>query len=251
MLSVATWNVNSLKARAAHVQRFLDSCAPDVLMIQEVKGAALAAGFTGYDSAAVLQKAYNGVAVFSRLPFEVVSKSVLEGDDQARYLEVALATGERLINIYAPNGNPADGPKFSYKIKWLEALTARVGALRAARVPLLVAGDFNIIPKDADCHDPAVWAGDALFRPESRAAWRAMRNTGMTDAFRVHTPGAEHYTFWDYQGGAWPQNRGVRIDHVLLAPALADRLASCEIDAEPRGWDTPSDHTPVIVKMDT
>ncbi|MBL3676237.1 MAG: exodeoxyribonuclease III [Alphaproteobacteria bacterium] len=251
-MTIATWNVNSLKARAAHVARFLEARAPDALLLQEVKGETLAAEFPGYESAATLQKAYNGVAVLARVPFTVVRARLDADDPQARYLEVALSTGERLINIYAPNGNPVGSEKFTYKLAWLKRLYHRVQHLREARVPFLIAGDFNIIPQDADCYDPRAWVGDALFQPESRAAYRALLHLGLTDALRARTPGGPGpYTFWSYRGGAWGANKGIRIDHALLAPALADRLVSCEVDAGPRGWDTPSDHTPLIVEIET
>lgn len=256
MLSIATWNVNSLKARAEHVQRFLDGHSPDVLMVQEVKSAQLLAQFDGYEAASKLQKAYSGVAIFSRKPFKVI-KDCLDGDQgQARYLEIELETGQRLINIYAPNGNPADedvltSEKFAYKMAWHARLQDRIETLRDARIPFLVGGDFNIIPDAIDCYDEERWEGDALFCPPTRDAWRRMINAGMIDAFRALDQNSMQYTFWDYRGNVFASNRGIRIDHFLLSPTLADNLQSCKIDKSPRGWEKPSDHTPVILEIKT
>jgi exodeoxyribonuclease III len=248
MLRLATWNVNSLAARAEHVTRFLAERAPDILCVQEVKGTAIPQAFEGYTVALVGQKAYNGVAVLSRVPMTVMAERLPgdDGDAQARYLEVD-AGGMRILNIYAPNGNPVGTDKFAYKLAWLERLRARAAELRAARTPFAILGDFNIIPEPADCHDPAAWADDALFQPESRAAFRALAHLGLTDPL-AGTAG--HYTFWGYRGGAWPANKGVRIDHALLSPSLADGLRACEVDTGPRGWERPSDHTPLLVEVE-
>lgn len=254
-MKIATWNVNSVRARLEHVKNWLAAAKPDVLMMQELKGLDFpAAEFEalGYGSAFVAQKAYNGVAVLSRHPVRTICEKLPggEGDDQARYLEVE-AGGIRLVNIYLPNGNPADSDKFPYKLAWMGRLRDRLAILREERVPFAVGGDFNVIPEPEDCYDPGAWAGDALFRPESRAAFRALLNLGLTDAFRVFNGEADQYTYWDYQGGAWPANKGIRIDHFLLSPALADRLKSCVIDAQPRGMEKASDHTPVIIDIET
>ena len=204
----------------------------------------------GYQSAAVPQKTYNGVATLSRHDIKVEMETLPgdKKDEQARYIEATI-NGLRIIGIYAPNGNPVDTDKFTYKLAWLDRLKERLKALHADEVPVIIGGDFNIIPEDRDCYDPKAWAGDALFRLESRQKLRALLNLGYTDAFRVHNRQAEQYTFWDYQGGAWPQNKGIRIDHFLLSPSVADRLVSCTIDTAPRGLDKASDHTPVIVEI--
>lgn len=253
VLKIASWNVNSIKARLPLVLRWLESAAPDVLMIQELKGIDFPADSfrsAGYESAAVVQKAYNGVAILSRSAIDVVLERLPgeESDDQARYLEAEIA-GFRCVNLYLPNGNPAPGEKFDYKLRWIERLRARLRVLREGRVPFLAAGDFNVIPEARDCHDPAAWEGDALFRPESRAGFRSLLHLGLTDAFRALHSGAGHYTFWDYQGRAWEAQKGIRIDHILLSPPLTDRLVSCTIDSAPRGWDQPSDHVPVIAEL--
>lgn len=252
-MKIATWNVNSIKVRGSAVQDWLKAHTVDVLMLQELKGENFPADdFTalGYHSAVVGQKTYNGVATLSRQPARVVLDR-LPGDDadeQARYLEVDI-NNLRLINIYLPNGNPAPGPKYDYKLGWMGRLYARLKTLREEAVPFLVGGDFNVIPEPRDCYDPKAWMNDALYLPETRAKFRALLNLGLTDAFRVHDSRAGQYSFWDYQAGCWPQNKGIRIDHFLLSPGLADRLQSCTIDKEPRGLDNPSDHTPVIVEL--
>ena len=252
-MRIASWNVNSIKARLDHVKTWLAAQRPDVLMMQELKGMEFPAGVfkdIGYESAFVPQKTYNGVAILSRHKIETVLTSLPgdKADEQARYLEATI-NGIRLVNIYLPNGNPVETEKFTYKLTWLDRLKARLAALRQEEVPVAVGGDFNVIPEDIDCYDPALWAADALFRPESRGKFRALLNLGYTDAFRVFNHAPRQYTFWDYQGGAWPANKGIRIDHFLLSPVLADRLVSCTIDAGPRALDKASDHTPVIIEL--
>ena len=252
-LKIAIWNVNSLKARQDHVLRWLATHNPDVLMVQELKALEIdTTPFTnaGYQTLYVGQKAYNGVAIFSREPATLILNKLPgdEADEQARYQEIDYQ-GLRLINIYAPNGNPVDSEKFTYKLEWMQRLYTRLAYLRRNDIPFIIGGDFNIIPAPLDCHDPAAWENDALFRLESRQSLRALLNLGLTDAFRVYNHAAGKYTFWDYQAGAWPQNKGIRIDHFLLSPVIADRLLNCTIDKEPRGLDKASDHTPVILEI--
>jgi exodeoxyribonuclease-3 len=139
--------------------------------------------------------------------------------------------------------------KFDYKINWMKRLFERLSELRAARIPFLIGGDFNVIPEDKDCYDPALWKGDALYHPDTIQQFRKLKNLGLTDALRVFNQDAETYTFWDYQAGAWPRNKGIRIDHFLTSPTITDRLISCTIDKTPRGWDTPSDHTPIVLEI--
>ncbi|MGB4057279.1 MAG: exodeoxyribonuclease III [Alphaproteobacteria bacterium] len=252
-MKIVSWNVNSLKARLEHVKKFLTTTAPDVLMLQELKGLDVPeADFNtlGYETLAVPQKAYNGVAILSRHPMRLLLDK-LPGDDtdeQARYLEVEI-NNLRLIDIYAPNGNPIDTEKYPYKLKWLDRLKTRLETLTNENIPFAIGGDFNIIPEDIDCFDPKIWKDDALFRIESRRKFRALLNLGLTDAFRARNPNTREYTFWDYQAGCWPQNKGIRIDHFLLSPSASDRLVSCIVDKTPRGWDKPSDHTPIIVEL--
>lgn len=252
-MKIAIWNVNSIKARAEHAVKWLATHKPDALMLQELKGLEFeATGFEalGYHAHFVGQKAYNGVAILTRKPATIILNK-LPGDDsdeQARYLEIDY-DGLRLINIYAPNGNPVDSEKFPYKLGWLARLRDRLAQLRRDDIAFAIGGDFNIIPEGRDCWDAKVWADDALFRLESRQAFRRIINLGLTDAFRVRNQSAEQYSFWDYQAGAWPQNKGIRIDHFLLSPTIADRLIDCTIDKEPRGWDKASDHTPVLLEI--
>lgn len=252
-MKIAIWNVNSIKSRLEHAGTWLGKNAPDALMIQELKGLEFPAEAfekIGYQSLFVGQKAYNGVAILTKGTASTIMNKLPgnDSDEQSRYLEVDY-NGIRLINIYAPNGNPVDSEKFPYKLEWLERLRQRLSALREEAIPFIIGGDFNIIPEERDCWDPKVWINDALFRIESRQAFRAIMNLGLTDAFRVRNQQSQQYTFWDYQAGAWPQNKGIRIDHFLLAPVLADKLVSCTIDKEPRGWDKASDHTPVIMEI--
>lgn len=248
-MKIATWNVNSIKARIDHVKNWLGNNQPDVLMIQELKGESFPSedfAAMGYNCDYVGQKAYNGVATLSKHPIETLGKTLPgdSGDEQARYLETRI-NGMRLINIYLPNGNPVDSEKYTYKLVWMDRLKNRISELRENADPFLVAGDFNVIPEAEDCYNPSAWAEDALYRLETRKKYRAIIHLGLTDAFRVFHRGPEHYTFWDYQAGAWPKNHGIRIDHLLLSPALADRLESCQIDKDPRGAEKASDHTPI------
>lgn len=251
-MKIATWNVNSIKARTSHAQRWLERVQPDVLCLQELKGLEFPHdAFGGYKIHAVGQKAYNGVAILSKSSFDVILEK-LPGDDadeQARYLEIQTADGLRLINIYLPNGNPWPGEKFDYKMRWMDRLYARLKELREAEIPFVITGDFNVIPEERDCWDPKIWINDALYRIETRQKFRALLNLGLTDAFRTLNQNDHQYTFWDYQAGSWQKDWGIRIDHFLLSPAVTDRLASCIIDKEPRGEDSPSDHTPVILTI--
>jgi exodeoxyribonuclease-3 len=205
----------------------------------------------GYQSAAVTQKAYNGVAVLSRQPIETMN-TTLDGDTEdshARFLEVII-DGIRVVNIYAPNGNPIGSDKFAYKLAWMDRLSLQMNAWCKADISTVVGGDFNVIPEDIDCHKPSSWMRDALFQPEPRARYRAMLALGYTDAFRSLHPGESgQFTFWDYFRQAFEHNRGIRIDHFLLSPSLATRLRACVIDKTPRQQERPSDHTPIILEL--
>lgn len=252
-MKIATWNVNSIKARLEHVRRWLTANPVDVLCLQELKGVEFPADVfseLGYTARAITQKTYNGVAILSKTPFKTILEKLPgdETDEQARYLEVEVG-GLRVINIYLPNGNPVDTEKYAYKLAWMDRLYARLTSLRDERVPFLVTGDFNVIPEDRDCFDPKLWAGDALFKIETRQKFRQILALGLTDAFRVFNAEPRQYTFWDYQAGCWPKNLGIRIDHFLTSPPVTDRLISCIIDTNPRGEDSPSDHTPVILEI--
>jgi exodeoxyribonuclease-3 len=259
-MKIATFNINGIKARASALPDWLDSAQPDVVLLQEIKSVDEAfprALFEdrGYNVETHGQKSFNGVAILSKLPLEDVTRG-LPGDDsdeQARWIE-ATVVGDRdavrLCGLYLPNGNPAPGPKYDYKLAWMARLEARAKALLAAETPFLMAGDYNIIPQAEDAANPQDWTEDALFRPDSRTAWRRLLNLGLTEAFRARTQGPGHYSFWDYQAGAWNRNMGIRIDHFLLSPTVADALRDCQIDKDVRGLEKPSDHVPVWVELD-
>jgi exodeoxyribonuclease-3 len=251
---IASWNVNSIRARAEHVRRWLERTNVDVLLLQELKGMEFPAAMfkdLGYQSASVTQKTYNGVAILSRAPIETVAKTLSgdELDSHARFLEVMI-DDIRLVNIYLPNGNPIGTDKFAYKLAWMDRLALQMQVWLASGIPTIVGGDFNVIPEDIDCHKPASWIHDALFQPEPRARYRAMLGSGYVDAFRSLHPGETgQFTFWDYFRRAFEYNRGIRIDHFLLSPGAAARLERCEIDKGPRAEEKPSDHTPISVEL--
>jgi exodeoxyribonuclease III len=256
-MKLATWNVNSIRQRAGHVRRWLERVQPDVLLLQEIKcetAAFPAADFAalGYQAAAHGQKAYNGVAVLSRLPFEVSHRALPglpEDDAQARYIE--LTVGDiTLIGIYLPNGNSGGDAGYAYKLAWMERLRERAQALLEQDANFAILGDFNVAPTDADYAPGALSPNDALIRPQTRAQYRALLWLGLTDAVRALHPNGPVWTFWDYQAGAWPRDMGLRIDHALLSPVLAERLAAAVPDRRERGEDQPSDHVPVLVTLD-
>ncbi|NNG05514.1 MAG: exodeoxyribonuclease III [Inquilinus sp.] len=255
MLRIATWNVNSIKARLPNVLDWLRTAAPDVALLQEIK--CEAAGFPqleiedlGYNVAVVGQKSYNGVALLSKRPMTVTAEALPgdPADEQARYIEAEI-DDLRVGGLYLPNGNPVDSPKYPYKLAWMARLRDHVAALLESEQPFLLGGDFNVIPAPEDCYDPAAWADDALFRLDTRRAYRSLLNLGLTEAYRAlhNDPGA--YSFWDYQRRAWELDNGIRIDHFLLSPQAADRLEACAIDRGPRGLPKASDHTPVVVTL--
>lgn len=258
-MKIATFNINGIKARVEALPRWLDEAQPDVVLLQEIKS--VDENFPreifeerGFNVETHGQKSFNGVAILSKLPLEDVSRG-LPGDDadeQARWIEATVVGKKalRLCGLYLPNGNPAPGPKYDYKLAWMERLYDRARALLATEEPALMAGDYNIIPQAEDAKRPEAWREDALFRPESRAAFRKILNLGFTEAFRATTQSAGHYSFWDYQAGAWNRNDGIRIDHFLLTPQAADLMRDCQIDAAVRGHEKPSDHVPVWVDLD-
>jgi exodeoxyribonuclease-3 len=259
-MKLATWNVNSIKARIDPAVAWLKQASPDVVCLQEIKctdDTFPKERFEeiGYNCAVHGQKTYNGVAILSKRPLEDVTPRLPggDGDDHARYLE-AIVPGEkgtvRVASIYAPNGNPIGTDKFTYKLKWLERLAVHAKALLLFEEPLALMGDFNVIPTPDDVYDPKAWLEDALYQPESRAALRKLEFLGLTDAFRECHAETHQYTFWDYQAGAWAKDHGIRIDHILLSPQGADRLKACGIDKAVRGGDRPSDHVPVWCELD-
>jgi exodeoxyribonuclease-3 len=253
-MKIASWNVNSIRARLDHVTSWLKQHQPDVLMVQELKAEefpALVFQAIGYESVAVTQRAYNGVAVLSRLPMETISTTLAgdEADSHARYLEMTIQ-GIRVVNIYLPNGNPVRSEKFLYKMAWMDRLINQMARWRQQGLPVVVGGDFNVIPEDIDCHKPSSWERDALFQPETRERYRALLSLGYVDVFRsLHPDQIGQFTYWDYFRQAFDHNRGIRIDHFLVSPDVAERLESCEIDRGPRALEKPSDHTPIIMQL--
>jgi len=258
-MRIATWNVNSLRQRLGHLETWLRQAEPDVVCLQEIKCVDEAFPTAeieamGYNVAVHGQKTFNGVAILSKRPFDDVTRG-LPGDPedvQARYIEAVIPSGEgvvRVASIYLPNGNPVGTEKYPYKLAWMDRLAAHARTLLALEEPLVLAGDYNVIPAARDVHDPELWAGDALFLPQTRARFQVLLNLGLVDALRACTDADGLYSFWDYQAGAWQKNNGIRIDHLLLSPQAADRLASCTIDTFTRAWEKPSDHVPVRLDL--
>ena len=251
MLKIATWNVNSIKARLPHVLDWLSEAAPDIALLQEIKTVdekfpELEIGDLGYNIAVHGQKSYNGVAILSKRPIDDIMRGLPgnEEDPQARYIEAEIA-GIRVASIYLPNGNPVESEKFPYKLSWIKHLAAHARRLLASEETVVLGGDYNIIPADGDVYDPEGWRDDALCQPQARAYFREILNSGYTEAFRTLHAETGLYSFWDYQKGRWPRDEGLRIDHLLLSPEAADRLDACEIDRAPRDKTKASDHTPV------
>ncbi|WP_183751270.1 exodeoxyribonuclease III [Pseudochelatococcus contaminans] len=259
-MRVATWNINSARLRVGHLTTFLQEAKPDVLCLQEIKCVddAFPVGdieALGYNVAVHGQKTFNGVAILSRLPLEDVTRGLPgdDGDEQARYIEavVSVAGGVvRVASIYLPNGNPPDTEKYTYKLAWMDRLIAHARGLLELEEPLVLAGDYNVIPEARDAARPELWTGDALFLPQTRSKFRALLNLGLTEALRACDDQPGVYTFWDYQAGAWQKNNGIRIDHLILSPQAADKLRSTEVHKHLRGLEKPSDHVPVSIDLD-
>jgi len=259
-MKIATWNVNGVKARLVSALTYLRQESPEIICLQEIKSLdenfpAEAFEDLGYNVATHGQKGFNGVAILSKQPLEDVTPHLPgdEKDEQARYIEATVsvpAGALKVASIYLPNGNPIGTEKFAYKLAWMQRLAKHARSLRGEEMPVVLAGDYNVIPEPADAKRPEDWTEDALFQPESRAAFRALINEGFTDAARQCHPEPGVYTFWDYQAGAFQKDDGIRIDHLLLSPQAADRLVSAGIDRFTRGWEKPSDHVPVWVDLD-
>ncbi len=252
-MKLASYNINGISARLPRLLDWLAEAEPDAVALQEIKCEtdrfpAAALKEAGWHALVHGQKGFNGVAILSRQPVAEVRRG-LPGDDsdeQSRYIE-AMVGDVLLAGLYLPNGNPLPGPKFDYKLSWMARLEARAAELMERDTPVVLAGDWNVCPTDHDAARPDMMRGDALFQPESRAAFRRILSQGWTDAIRAARPYADCYTYWDYQAGAWPKNWGLRIDHILLSPAAADRMTDCGIDRETRGAERASDHVPVWV----
>lgn len=258
-MKIATWNINGVRARIDTALAWMREAQPDIVGLQEIKTVdegfpAAAFEDLGYNVAVHGQKGFNGVALLSKLPFDEVNRG-LPGDstdEQARFIEGVFSVPSgalRVVSLYLPNGNPIGTEKFTYKLAWMERLRRWAAERLLTEEPLVMGGDYNVIPEPRDAKDPSLWTGDALFQPESRQALRAIENLGFTEALRATTDEGGLYTFWDYQAGAWQKNNGIRIDHLLLSPQAADRLVSVGIDKHVRAWEKPSDHVPVFVEL--
>jgi exodeoxyribonuclease III len=258
-MKIATFNINGVKARIETLTGWLQKAAPDVVVLQEIKSQDV--GFPrdviedlGYRVETHGQKGFNGVAILSKLPLEDITRGLPgdDGDEQARWIEATVigAKAVRICGLYLPNGNPAPGPKYDYKLAWMDRMAAHAATLLAREEATVMAGDYNVIPQAEDAARPEVWTEDALFRPESRAALRRIANLGFTDAFRAIVRGPGHYSFWDYQANAWERNNGIRIDHMLLSPQAADLMTDARIEKDVRAGEKPSDHVPVWITLD-
>lgn len=259
-MRIASFNINGVKARLPALLKWLGDASPDVALLQEIKS--VDEGFPrepiedlGYNIETHGQKGFNGVAILSKRPIEDVSRG-LPGDpedEQARWIEATISGDQKAVRVcglYLPNGNPAPGPKYDYKLAWMDRLQARAEDLIASEEIALMAGDYNVIPQAEDVHNPDQWTEDALYLPQTKAAWRRLLALGYTEAFRALNTAPLNYTFWDYQAGAWNKNNGIRIDHFLLTPQAADLLQDCQIDKTPRAGEKPSDHTPIWIDLD-
>ncbi|MEZ6024150.1 MAG: exodeoxyribonuclease III [Hyphomonadaceae bacterium] len=258
-LRIASWNVNSILARLPTALKVFEAVNADVWCLQEIKCEdprfpRFEFEAAGYNVETYGQKSYNGVAILSKHRIEETIRGVpgLE-HEHARYIEAVIAAPGgpvRVASVYAPNGNPIGTEKYQFKLAFMEALNAHLRGLLKLEEHFCIAGDYNVIPREVDCHDPRVWTGDALFQPETRAAYRALQNLGLADAFMQADGGAHKYTFWDYQAGAWQKDHGIRIDHLLLSPQMADTLGGVEIYKQARALEKASDHVPIIGVFD-
>lgn len=260
-MKIVTWNINGVRARIGNLTHWLGESKPDIVCLQEIKTvdeqfprAEIEA--LGYNVETHGQKGFNGVAILSKLRFDEVNRGLPgdESDEQARFIEGVFSTDKgalRVASIYLPNGNPIDdGIKFPYKIAWMARLERWAEERLALEEALVIAGDYNVIPEPIDARHPENWLGDALFQPQTRRAFRRLKNLGFTEAVRAVTDAPDTYTFWDYQAGAWQKNNGIRIDHLLLSPEAANRFSSAAIEKHVRAWEKPSDHVPVAIELD-
>ena len=259
-MKIATFNINGIKARTEALLDWLAEAQPDVACLQEIKSVdeafpREAFEALGYRVETHGMKAFNGVAILSKLPLEDVTRRLPgdEADEQARWIEATVIGPKRavrLCGLYLPNGNPTPGPKYDYKLAWMDRMLTRTRTLLADEQPLVLCGDYNIIPQAEDAANPQNWLTDALYLPQSRQAYQRLLNLGLTDAIRAQNPASGTYTYWDFQAGAWERNNGIRIDHLLLSPQAADLLQTSGIDKAVRGRDKPSDHVPVWIELD-
>ena len=255
-MKIATYNVNGVNGRLPVLLRWIQESAPDIVCLQELKASdekfpEIAIRDLGYDVIWHGQKSWNGVAILSRVGEIHETARELPGDREdthSRYIEAAV-NGVLICGLYLPNGNPRPGPKFEYKLRWFERLIAHAQGLINSGLPVIIAGDFNVMPTDLDVYKPQRWLDDALFAPEVRSAYFRLLDQGWTDSLRTIHPGEAIYTFWDYFRNAYVRNAGLRIDHILLSPAMAPRLVDAQVDHHVRGWEKTSDHAPVWVEL--
>lgn len=253
-MKIATWNVNSLRVRLPHLLAWLDTEKPDIVALQETKTVdedfPLSEIHTaGYQAVFSGQKSYNGVALLSRLTPAGVTRDIAGLEDAQRRLLAANYNGLRVINLYVPNGASVDSEKYVYKLSWLEKTSAWIQQQLGAHEHLIVLGDFNIAPEDRDVHDPAAWQGQVLVSEAERAAFTRLHNLGLHDCFRLFEQPADVFSWWDYRAGAFRRNHGMRIDHILISPALRALCTACRIDTTPRKLERPSDHAPVVAEF--
>ena len=253
MTKIATFNINGINGRLPILLKWLEQTKPDIVCLQELKAPderfpREALEKAGYHSAWLGQKSWNGVAILSRDRAPVVTRENLKKSPDSRYLEAAV-NGLIVGCLYAPNGNPADGPKFPAKLEWFKALQERADHLRESGAPVVLAGDFNVMPMNIDVYNPARWQDDALFRPEVRDAYAQLLDSGWTDALRTFFGKEKVYTFWAYFRNAYARDAGLRIDHFLLSKDLAGQLADAGVDRDVRGWEGASDHAPTWIVL--
>ena len=257
-MKIASWNINGIKARLDNLLTWLEEAQPDIVCLQELKSVdenfpRMEIEALGYNVETFWQKSFNGVAILSKLPFDEVNRAlpvydIQDEDEQARFIEGVFTVGEkplRVVSLYLPNGNPVDSEKFPYKLGWMDRLEIWARQRLELEEPLILCGDYNVIPMPRDASRPEAWVNDALFKPESRARFRRLLNLGFTEAFRNVNDDDGQYTFWDYTGGSWQKNDGIRIDHLLMSPEAANRLNGVVIDKHTRSWERPSDHVPI------
>lgn len=262
-MKIATWNINGVRARIDNLVAWLNESRPDIVCLQEIKSqdeafprAEIEA--LGYHVETHGQKGFNGVAILSKLRFDEVTPRLAgdDADDHSRFIEGMFSvrdgkgrkTALRVVSLYLPNGNPVGTEKFAYKLGWMQRLERWAADRLTLEEPLVMAGDYNVIPEPVDARYPENWTSDALFQPETRQAFRRLSALGLTDAIRAVTD-EPLYTFWDYQAGAWQKNNGIRIDHLMLSPEAADRLTGASVEKHVRAWEKPSDHVPAVVEL--
>ncbi|MCP8895446.1 exodeoxyribonuclease III [Shinella daejeonensis] len=260
-MKIATWNINGVRARIDSLIAWLKESNPDIVALQEIK--TVDEGFPrseiealGYHVETHGQKGFNGVALLSKIRPDEITRGLPgeDTDEQSRFIEGVFSVDGgviRVCSIYLPNGNPAGDPvKYPYKLRWMDRLVAFAADRLALEEPLVLAGDYNVIPEPHDCWDVKVWEKDALYLPPTRQAFRRLENLGLTDAVRASSDAVPLYTFWDYQAGCWPKNNGIRIDHLMLSAEASDRLVSTDVEKHVRNWEKPSDHVPVVAILD-